>query len=157
MDLTPASSVGAPAGSPGPVQRHSCKAASWQLSSESNHGPASFPQVPQLFPRGSFPLSFISTPQLVIAFPPASAYSFPSRGIFSLSAWPVTYSLSTVGQLRPEATQQNTTPSEVLPPLQGGLCPTLRISLFPVHSFIGYPFSDLVYSFLLLSLFCIGV
>lgn len=46
MDLTPASSVGAPAGSPGSAQRQACEAASWQLSSESSHGPASFPQVP---------------------------------------------------------------------------------------------------------------
>ncbi|XP_073659814.1 transmembrane 4 L6 family member 18 isoform X1 [Tursiops truncatus] len=32
MDLTPASSVGAPAGSPGSAQRQACEAASWQLS-----------------------------------------------------------------------------------------------------------------------------
>ena len=92
--------------SPGPCQRHFCKTASWQLSGESSRGPGSFPSSSTALATRQFPVEFHQlshpTPWQVISFPPASASAsrFPSWGIPHLSAWPMTWSLSTVNQFR---------------------------------------------------------
>ena len=90
--------------SPGPSQRHFCKTASWQLSSESSRGPVSFPSSSTALSTRQFPVEFhqlsLPTPWQMISFPPASASRFPSWGLPRLSAWPMTWSLSTVNQFK---------------------------------------------------------